>query len=101
MPPRRINDDYMDVDSDSDVSILGDGDSGARNKTKGKGKAVDRGNSAKAKGKAKEVSIHRVKFNIMLNPGRVFCSNHTLGRLLILVLGIPSKKTRLVVYRVQ
>ena len=53
MPPRRINDSYMDVDSDeSDVSFLDD-DTGPR-KSKGKGKAIDRGRD-KGKGKAKEV----------------------------------------------
>ncbi|KAI0790821.1 TFIIH basal transcription factor complex subunit SSL1 [Abortiporus biennis] len=53
MPPRRINDTYMDVDSDSDISIHGD-DQNSRSKPKGKGKAVDRGKAAKNKGKAKE-----------------------------------------------
>ncbi len=55
MPPRRISDMYMDVDSDeSDVSILGD-DAGPR-KSKGKGKAIDRGKD-KGKSKAKEVCM--------------------------------------------
>ena len=101
MPPRRINDDYMDIDSDSDVSILGDGNSGARNKPKGKGKAIDKGKSAKAKGKAKEVRIRRVRLGSCYTHRLCIRSNHTLGRLLILVLGIPSKRTRLVVYRGQ
>jgi transcription initiation factor TFIIH subunit 2 len=53
MPPRRIQDGYMDVDSDeSDVSILDD-EPGPR-KNKGKGKAIDRGKD-KAKNKVKEV----------------------------------------------
>ncbi|KAI0686837.1 Ssl1-like-domain-containing protein [Cytidiella melzeri] len=52
MPPRRINDSYMDVNSDdSDVSILDD-DPGPR-KAKGKGKAVDRGKD-NGKSKTKE-----------------------------------------------
>lgn len=53
MPPRRINDDYMDGGSDSDVSILDDEPSSR--KSKGKGKAVDKAKGDKGKAKAKEV----------------------------------------------
>jgi transcription initiation factor TFIIH subunit 2 len=54
MPPRRINDDYMDGDSDSEVSIFDD-ERGVREKGKGKGKAVDGRKADKGKGKVKEV----------------------------------------------
>lgn len=53
MPPRRINDDFIDGDSDSDVSILDDEPS--TRKSKGKGKAVDGRKGDKGKSKAKEV----------------------------------------------
>ncbi|KAI0344555.1 TFIIH basal transcription factor complex, subunit SSL1 [Trametopsis cervina] len=52
MPPRRINNDYMDVDSDSEGSLLDDEPSIRRGK--GKGKAIDRGKADKGKSKVKE-----------------------------------------------
>lgn len=50
MPPRRINDGFMDESDESDVSILDDDP----RKSKGKGKAIERGKD-KGKSKAKEV----------------------------------------------
>ena len=52
MPPRRINDGFIDDSDESDVSILDD----EPRKSKGKGKAVDRGKD-KGKSKAKEVRV--------------------------------------------
>lgn len=85
MPPRRINDTYMDVDSDSDVSILGDDfDHRGKGKGKGKGKAVDKRKNDKGKGKAKEVRNPKVTF---LATSQLATATIRLGSVLYAFLG--------------
>ena len=55
MPPRRMDDDFIEDDYESDVSMLDDDEPGVQSKGKGKGKAVDGRKGDKGKGKFKEV----------------------------------------------